>query len=175
MNLLGKLALLFVVVPVLELALLVQMGRWVGLLPTLLLVVATGVTGAWLARSEGVRVLVRVREEVAAGRLPGQAMLDGLAVLVGGAFLLTPGILTDLAGFSLLLPFTRRLIQRRVRSSLETGIREGRIQVVHMGSVGGGFGMWGSGPPGGAQGPAGPPDPELDPSKEIHIPPRDRS
>lgn len=174
MNLLGKLALLFVVVPVLELALLVQLGQWVGLLPTLILVVATGVTGAWLARSEGLRVLVRFREELAAGHLPGQALLDGLAVLVGGAFLLTPGILTDVAGFSLLLPPTRRFIQRRIRASLESGIREGRIQVVEMSSMSGGFGF-----PGGSTGvdpseTAGPfggsGDPELDPSKEIRTP-----
>lgn len=176
MNLLGKLALLFVVVPILELALLVQVGQWVGLLPTLLLVAFTGITGAWLARGEGVRVLARFQRELAAGHIPGQALLDGLAVLVGGAFLLTPGILTDVAGFSLLLPVTRRAIQRRVRRSLEKGMREGRIQVVEMGSSGAGFGIWGAGsdagaPPGPAQGDRrGWRDPELDPSKEIRTP-----
>jgi UPF0716 protein FxsA len=180
MNLLGKLALLFVVVPILELALLVQVGQWVGLLPTLLLVAATGISGAWLARSEGVRVLVRFRSELAAGHLPGQAILDGLAVLVGGAFLLTPGILTDVAGFALLLPPTRRAIQRRVRRSLEKGIREGTIQVVEMGPTAGGFGVWSSGSraAGSRGGPAGEGGEwsggELDPSKEVRTPPGDR-
>jgi UPF0716 protein FxsA len=173
MNLLGKLALLFVVVPVLELALLIQVGRWVGLLPTLLLVVATGVTGAWLARGEGTRVLVRFRRELAAGHIPGQALLDGLAVLVGGAFLLTPGILTDVAGFSLLVPFTRRAIQRRVRRSLEASIREGRIEVVQMGA--GGFGMWGEAGAGhGEAASTRPGDPGLDPANEIRTPPSSR-
>ena len=70
--------------------------------------VLTGVTGAWLARTEGLRVIFSFQEELVSGRLPGQAMLDGICVLVGGAFLLTPGVITDLLGFSLMLPFTRR-------------------------------------------------------------------
>lgn len=140
MNLLGRLALLFVVVPILELVLLIQVGRWVGLLPTLLLVVFTGVTGAWLARAEGVRVFFRFQEELGQGRLPGQALLDGLSVLVGGAFLLTPGILTDVAGFSLLLPFSRRWIQGRVRKRLERGIADGTVRVMTMDPAG----LWSS-------------------------------
>lgn len=159
MNLLGRLALLFVVVPVLELVLLIQVGQWVGLLPTLLLVIFTGVTGAWLARAEGVRVFFKFQKELAEGRLPGQALLDGLSVLVGGAFLLTPGILTDVAGFALLLPFTRRWIQRGVRTRLESGIREGTIRVVSMGPGG----LWSS-MGGGA---AGPPDPDPDGGPEV--------
>lgn len=141
MNLLGRLALLFVVVPILELILLIQVGRWVGLLPTLLLVVATGVTGAWLARAEGVRVFFRFQEELGAGRLPGQALLDGFAVLVGGAFLLTPGILTDVAGFALLVPFSRRWIQKRLKRGLEAAIRDGSVRVVAMGPGG----IWSTG------------------------------
>jgi len=136
MNLLGRLALLFVVVPILELVLLIQVGQWVGLPPTLLLVVFTGVAGAWLARAEGVRVFFQFRKELAQGKLPGQALLDALSVLVGGAFLLTPGILTDVAGFALLLPVTRRWIQAGVKKRLERGIREGTVRVVTMGPGG---------------------------------------
>jgi UPF0716 protein FxsA len=161
MNILGRLALLFVVVPVVELMLLIQLGKVVGLLPTLGLVIFTGVTGAWLARAEGLRVLFQFQKELASGRLPGQAMLDGAAVLVGGAFLLTPGIMTDFVGFSLLFPPTRRWIQRRVRKRLERGIADGTVRVVTMGSWGGGgFGM-------GARGVDAPPG--MDPSKGIVI------
>lgn len=160
MNLLGRLALLFVVVPILELMLLIRMGQWVGLVPTLLLVVFTGVTGAWMARAEGVRVFFQFQKELAEGRLPGQALLDGLSVLVGGAFLLTPGILTDVAGFTLLLPFSRRWIQRRLKKRLERGMRDGTIRVVSMGPGGFGFGggpggFGGAGPMGGRPGPGG--------------------
>ncbi|HSH76792.1 MAG TPA: FxsA family protein, partial [Longimicrobiales bacterium] len=97
MTMAGRLALLFVIVPILELVLLIQLGRVVGLWPTLALVLVTGVTGAALARLEGMRVLFQFRRELAAGRIPGQAVLDGISVLVGGAFLLTPGLLTDIA------------------------------------------------------------------------------
>jgi UPF0716 protein FxsA len=110
MTVLGRLALLFILVPLLELVLLVQMGRVVGLWPTLGLVLATGVAGAVLARLEGLRVLFQFQQEIASGRIPGQSLLDGLSVLIGGALLLTPGILTDLLGFSLLLSGPRRWI-----------------------------------------------------------------
>lgn len=172
MNVLGRLALLFVIVPIIELVLLIQLGQVVGLWPTLALVLLTGVTGAALARLEGMRVLFQFRRELASGRLPGQALLDGISVLVGGAFLLTPGILTDFAGFALLLPFSRRWIQRRVRKRLERGLAEGTIRVVTMGP--GGFGRWGAGgPPGGGQQQEEAAARGLDPSKGIVIDPDD--
>lgn len=163
MTLLARLGLLFVLVPVLELMLLIRMGEWVGLWPTLALILTTGVAGAALARAEGVRVFFQFQTELASGRLPGQALLDAISVLVGGAFLVTPGILTDLAGFALLLPPTRRLIQRRVRRSLERRIREGTVRV----SFGGPMGFGGPPPPTGNPG-------GLDPEKEIRIDPPER-
>ncbi len=129
-HMLGRLALLFVVVPILELALLVQIGQVVGFWPTMALVVTTGVLGAALARAQGLRALNRFRSELAAGRMPGDAALDGLAVLIGGAFLLTPGLLTDVTGFLLLLPPTRRWIQRRVRHWLESSVASGQLRVT---------------------------------------------
>ena len=154
MNLLGRLALLFVVVPILELVLLIELGKVVGLLPTVGLVVLTGVTGAWLARAEGLRVFLQFQRELASGKLPGQALMDGISVLVGGAFLLTPGVLTDVVGFSLLLPPTRRWIQRRMRARLEREIADGTVRVVTMGSFGGGgFGFDATGGPSAAGGP----------------------
>ncbi|HSM60789.1 MAG TPA: FxsA family protein, partial [Longimicrobiales bacterium] len=134
MSLLARLTLLFVVVPILELVLLIQIGRMVGLLPTLALVLTTGLAGAALARAEGLRVLWAFRSEMASGRLPGQALLDGFSVLLGGAFLLTPGVLTDLAGLALLVPASRRWIQRRARASPARGIRSGDVRFVGMGS-----------------------------------------
>lgn len=151
MNIIGRLALLFVVVPIVELMLLIELGQYIGLLPTLGLVMLTGVTGAWLARAEGLRVLVQFQKELASGQLPGQALLDGISVLIGGAFLLTPGVITDFVGFSLLLPFTRRWIQRRMRASLERQMDTGQVRVVTMGGfsgagfAGGGFSGFGGG------------------------------
>ena len=161
MNTLGRLALLFVVVPIVELMLLIELGQLVGIVPTLALVVATGIGGAAMARAEGLRVLFQFQQELAQGRLPGQAMLDGASVLVGGAFLLTPGVLTDLLGFSLLFPLSRRWIQRRLKERLERQIADGSIRVVAMGP---GMGFRGATP---QQGPG------LDPSKGIVVEPEE--
>ncbi len=129
MSILGRLALLFVIVPLLELALLIQMGQWVGYWPTIGLVVFTGVAGAWLARMQGLRTMWRLRHDLANGRVPGQAIMDGMAVLAGGALLLAPGILTDLIGFGLLFPGTRHAIQRRIMARLERHIQESAVHV----------------------------------------------
>jgi len=173
MNVLGRLALLFVVVPILELMLLIEMGQWVGIMPTLALVVATGIGGAALARAEGLRVVFQFQKELAQGKLPGQAMLDGASVLIGGAFLLTPGVLTDFVGFALLFPLTRRWIQRRVKARLEGQIKDGTVRVVTMGAGGlSGFTAGGFG--GGATGFDTPQtevsgERDLDPAKGIEI------
>lgn len=170
----GRLALLFVVLPILELVILIRLGQLMGLWPTVALVLLTGFAGAALARLEGMRVLLQFQAEVAAGRLPTQAMLDGISVMVGGALLLTPGVLTDFAGLVLLFPPTRRALQRMVSRRLERGIAEGRVHVV---SMGGGWGAPSGHPDFGAG--SGPGrrqerDPRpLDPSKGIVIEPKD--
>ena len=125
---LSRLIFLFVGVPLVELAILLQVGQWIGLLPTVGLVVTTGIAGAALARHQGVRAFLAVQQELAEGRLPGRSLLDGLSILLGGAFLLTPGILTDIAGFSLLLPASRRWLQRIVRRRLERRMQEGAVE-----------------------------------------------
>lgn len=153
--LLTRLALLFVGVPLLELLLLIQVGQWMGMWPTVGLVILTGVVGAALARMEGSRTLWKIQEELSRGRLPGESLLDGMAILLGGALLLTPGILTDLVGFSFILPPTRRLLLGRIRKSLEGRLQEGTIRVTHMS----GFGGFGASPRGPGQGrgePSGP-------------------
>jgi UPF0716 protein FxsA len=124
---------LFVLVPFAELALLIWMGRWLGLVPTLALVLSTGLLGAALARKEGLRAYMAVQNELAAGRIPGRSLMVGAAVLVGGAFLLTPGILTDVAGVLLLLPPSRDLVFRFVRRRLERAISNGTLRVTGWG------------------------------------------
>ncbi|MDH5589923.1 MAG: FxsA family protein [Gemmatimonadota bacterium] len=132
MNVFGRLLIFFVVVPVVELLLLIRMGQVVGLWPTLLLVLGTGAAGAALARREGTRTFLAFQREMAEGRVPGRPIMDGISILVGGAFLLTPGVLTDLVGLSLLLPVTRRAIQRAVIGRIEAGLRSGSIHMVVM-------------------------------------------
>lgn len=152
---LARLALLFVIVPIVELIILIQLGQAVGFWPTLALVVGTGVLGAALARREGLRTWLAFQRELAGGRLPGTALMDGFAVLVGGAFLLTPGLLTDVAGFLLLMPPSRAWLRGRVRRWLERQVEAGAIRVTTLSS-------WGP-----AASPGPPREPGLDPRHEI--------
>jgi UPF0716 protein FxsA len=133
----ARLGCLFVVVPLVELALLVQVGRWIGVLPTVGIVAVTGLLGAALARGQGVRALAEFQREAAAGQVPAGPMLDAVSVLVGGLLLLTPGILSDLLGFALLLPPSRRFLQRRAMERLARGIRDGQVRVTFVGMPGG--------------------------------------
>ncbi len=130
---LARLGCLFVIVPLVELALLIWVGQWMGVLPTVLLVAGTGVVGAWLARSQGIEAMTRLQLELSRGGLPGKALMDGAAILVGGTLLLTPGVLTDLLGFALLIPPTRAVLQGWARRRLERNLRSGKIQVIRMG------------------------------------------
>lgn len=106
------LLLLFIVVPFVELALLLKLADLTSWWHTLLLVIVTGVLGTWLARSEGVRTYRKIQQLLSAGQMPTDSLLDAAMIFVAGALLLTPGILTDLLGFSLLVPFTRLLFRR---------------------------------------------------------------
>ena len=107
-----RLLLLFTIVPLVELFLLVKLGTVVGVGPTVALVIFTGVLGAWLARQQGLGVLRRLSEDLAVGRLPAEALIDGLLILIAGAVLLTPGLLTDALGFFLLVPQSRAVVHK---------------------------------------------------------------
>ncbi len=122
-----RLGCAFVLVPLLELALLIRIGGVVGAWPTLALVAATGLLGAVLARREGTRALFVLQRDLAEGRLPGRSLVSGACVLVGGAFLLTPGVLTDVAGLCLLFPPTRAVVFRWAWRRMEAGIATGSL------------------------------------------------
>ena len=124
-----RLLALFVIVPLVDLAILVRLGQALGFWPTIALVVATGTTGAFLARSQGLRVLRGIRTEMSVGQMPSTRLLDGLLVLIGGTLLLTPGLLTDLAGFVLLLPPTRSRLKEILRRRVERMVRSGSTSI----------------------------------------------
>ncbi len=115
---LPRLLLLFITVPLIELYLLVKVGEEVGAGPTIALVILTGILGAALARSQGRSILQNLQTDLQAGRSPTNELLDGFLVLVGGIVLLTPGLLTDLFGFALLIPALRTPIRKRLQSGL---------------------------------------------------------
>lgn len=123
--------LLFVTVPLLELYLLLLVGRYMGLFPTLALVLGTGFLGAWLAQSQGASTFARIRQDLDAGRMPTDSLADALLILIAGAVLLTPGLLTDAAGFFLLVPPGRRWVRGRLRRAFA---RHLRARTVHHAS-----------------------------------------
>jgi len=110
-----RLLLLFILVPLVELFLLLKLGALIGAGPTLALVILTGILGGTLARRQGFVVLRRIRQDLQAGILPTEPLLDGLFILAGGLLLLTPGLLTDVAGFLALLPPSRGLLKRWIK------------------------------------------------------------
>ncbi len=134
-------------VPLVEIAVFVQVGGWIGLWPTLALVVLTAILGTWQLRAQGLATLMRARDQVDRGALPARELFDGACLLVAGVLLLTPGFVTDTAGFLLFLPpirnKLRELLARYVQTSMET----------HSFADAGETGPGSAGRPGGAQGP----------------------
>ena len=126
----GRLALLFIGLPAVELFLLVAVGKRVGVLPTLGIIVLTGVVGAALARWQGGAVLRKVRDELLHGRLPAKPMVEGAILLVAAVLLMTPGILTDLAGLLCLIPPVRQVVLEVVWKRIERSIDQRRLRVV---------------------------------------------
>ena len=106
------LVLLFIVVPLVELYVIIQVGQAIGVWWTLALLVADSVAGSVLMRSQGRAAWRRFQAALAEGRMPGREVLDGVLVIFGGAFLLTPGFATDVLGAILLVPPTRALVRR---------------------------------------------------------------
>jgi UPF0716 protein FxsA len=111
--------LAFVGVPLVELYLLLQVGELLGPGPTVGIVVLTGVVGGMLAKREGLRVYAEWKGAIERGQVPRVGVIEGLLVLVGGALLITPGVLTDITGFCLLLPPTRRRVALHLRHVVE--------------------------------------------------------
>ncbi len=117
------LLLLFVVVPAVELYILIQIGASIGAGNTLLLILATGVAGSWLAKTQGMATWRALNERWYAGQIPGKELMDGAIILVCGTLLLTPGVLTDAIGLLGLFPLTRsafRGVLKRVFTSIPT-------------------------------------------------------
>ncbi len=105
---------LFIVVPIVELAVIIQVGQAIGALNTIGLLILVGVVGAWLAKREGLAVYRRFRRQVEAGVVPGREIADGFMILLAGAMLLTPGFVTDVLALLLLLPPVRAAIRASV-------------------------------------------------------------
>jgi UPF0716 protein FxsA len=114
-----------ILLPVVELYGLLTVGRWIGVWPTLLLVIATGVLGVYIARREGLRTYRQWVLQLQRGEPPTKSLLDGICILIGALLLLVPGFFTDFIGILLLLPYTRAIVKRLLRWWVEKKIRSG--------------------------------------------------
>jgi UPF0716 protein FxsA len=121
------LIVLFIVVPIAELYVIIQVGEAIGLWPTLALLLADALLGSFLLKHQGRGAWRRFNEALAQRRFPGKEVVDGLLIVVGGTLLLTPGFLTDIVGLVLLVPPTRAIIRRLLRR-----FTIGRFMVVGM-------------------------------------------
>jgi UPF0716 protein FxsA len=129
---LTRLLLLFILFPIVEMAVLIQLGRAMGLWTTIGLVVATGTLGAFLARRQGLRAFREIQYELSRGRVPAGRLLDGFMILVGAILLLTPGVLSDTAGILLLLPPVRGRLAAALRHRFEKMIRGGQVSMITL-------------------------------------------
>jgi UPF0716 protein FxsA len=126
-----KLFLIFIVVPLLELYLLIKIGQLLGAEVTIALVVVTGILGAIFVRAQGFSLVTKIKHDLNEGKLPHKRLFEGVCILASGLLLITPGLLTDLAGFLLLIPPLRvRLINTLLRKARTYISKEGTPPVT---------------------------------------------
>ena len=133
---------LFVAVPIIEIALLVQVGSIIGTFNTIAIVIITAILGTWLLRQQGMATLLNAQLRMQSGEMPATQIIEGVLLLVGGVLLLTPGFVTDAIGFFCLIPYSRRWLASRLAA------RSSGWVVTSM--TGGGFGHSASRAPGSA-------------------------
>lgn len=124
---LAKLILVFTLVPLVELWLLFRVAEFIGGGATVVIVAMTGFFGVLLAKSQGVKILREMGARLSTGEMPAAGLIDGVCILLGGAFLLTPGLITDVAGFLLLFPLSRSIMKVYIKKKLQRMIESGSV------------------------------------------------
>lgn len=135
------LLLAFIAVPLVEIGVFIEVGGWIGLWPTLAIVIVTAVAGTWLLRMQGLATLARAQGSLARQQFPVEEVFDGLCLLFAGALLLTPGFVTDTVGFLLFVPAIRHMLRQAIWRYLKS---TGRVS-LDLGGLGpdGGLGPGG--------------------------------
>ncbi|MEN1935125.1 FxsA family protein [Paenibacillus sp. 102] len=121
---------LFILIPAIEITVLIGSSHLIGLWSTFAMIVLTGVVGAYLAKKQGFKVLKEIQSRLNRGEMPGDAVLDGIFVFVGGVLLLLPGYVTDVIGFAFIFPITRKLFKPFVMKWLEWKLRRNTTVIV---------------------------------------------
>lgn len=124
------LLLFLIIIPALEIGVLLYSGKTIGVIPTILLIIATGIAGAYLAKQQGLETIRKAQQQISYGKMPGDALIDGICILVGGCLLLIPGFITDLIGFILLLPPTRIVVKPFIKRMFRSMINKGNLTII---------------------------------------------
>ena len=124
-----KLLILFVTVPIIEIWILIDIGRGIGTLSTIILIIFTGIVGAYLTKRQGLMTIYKIKENLKMGIMPSEELIDGFLIVLAGGFLITPGILTDSAGFLLLYPKSRNFIKRYLKNKFNNWIQSKNIYI----------------------------------------------
>ena len=127
---LTTLLIAFIIMPFIELSLLLKIHEYIGTFYTLGLVISTGIIGAFLAKAQGIMIIAKIQREVAKGRMPAPYLIDGVMILIAGILLITPGLITDTVGFSLLIPPIRYSIRMYMRKKIEEKLRNGSMNIT---------------------------------------------
>ncbi|MEA2086945.1 MAG: FxsA family protein [Candidatus Caldatribacteriota bacterium] len=122
-----KLLILFVIVPVTELYILIEVGKKIGSLTTIGIIILTGIIGAYLVKSQGFMILRKIQNDLNEGIMPGDSLIQGAIILAGGILLLTPGFVTDIVGFIFLVPVSRNIVKKYLLKWLKGKIKEGNF------------------------------------------------
>ncbi|WP_147532602.1 FxsA family protein [Bacillus marasmi] len=122
--------LLIIIIPAAEIGFLMYSGKLIGILPTILLIILSGIVGSYLAKKEGLETIRKAQEQMSYGEMPGDAILDGICVLIGGTLLLSPGFITDFVGLFLLIPYTRIFFKKLIARGLTKWMNKGRITII---------------------------------------------
>ena len=122
-----KLLILFVIVPVTELYILIEVGKKIGSLTTIGIIILTGIIGAYLVKGQGFMILRKIQNDLNEGIMPGDSLIQGVIILAGGILLLTPGFVTDIVGFIFLIPVSRNIVKKYLLKWLKGKIKEGNF------------------------------------------------
>ena len=122
-----KILILFVIVPVTELYILIEVGKKIGSLSIIGIIILTGIIGAYLVKSQGFMILRKIQNDLNEGIMPGDSLIQGAIILAGGILLLTPGFVTDIVGFIFLIPVSRNIVKKYLLKWLQGKIKEGNF------------------------------------------------
>jgi UPF0716 protein FxsA len=119
--------MLFIAIPVVELYILIEVGKKIGSLTTIGIIILTGILGTYLIKSQGFMILRKIQNDLNEGIMPGDSLIQGAIILLGGVLLLTPGFITDITGFIFLIPAGRKIVKKYLWKWLKGKIKEDNI------------------------------------------------